>query len=186
MKLFQSWALLLLLASACGRGEPSAPAPTSAPSIAAPAAVAGAQAPVTQIVTDSATLTVLEDYLSAWNEHDAVKAGSFLAEDTEYFDASFAGLQRGRQAVVDNAINVFLRGMPDLRWEIRSEPIVGVDGIAYEWTLTGTNTGTWGRISATQQKVNLKGQSFVRVKNGKISYQAVVYDSAVLNRQLGL
>ena len=28
--------------------------------------------------------------------------------------------------------------------------------------------------------------SFVRFRGGKISYQAVIYDSATLNRQLGL
>ena len=131
-------------------------------------------------------VAILNDYLAAWNAHDANRAGAFLDEDSQYFDAAFAGMQRGRQAIVDNAISVFLRGMPDLRWEIRGEPIASPEGVAYEWTLTGTNTGTWGGVRATSQKINLKGVSFVRIRNGKIVYQAVVYDSAALNRQLGL
>lgn len=170
----------LLLLSACGPGEKSDAA--SAPAAATPApAVQAAPA-----AAAPANLALLNAYLAAWNEHDADKAGGFLAEDVQYFDAAFAGMQQGRQATVDNGIKVFLRGVPDLRWEIRSEPIVGSDGVAYEWTLTGTHTGTWGGIPATRQKINLKGMGLVRIRNGKIVYQAVVYDSATLNRQLGL
>lgn len=176
---------LLMLLSACTDREPVevAPTPTIAPASApAPAAVA---TPV--VATDApASLGLVNAYLAAWNEHDSRKAGEFLADDVEYFDAAFAGLQKGREATIDNAINVFLRGVPDLQWEIRSDPIVSSEGVAFEWTFTGTNTGTWGGIPATNQRINLKGISFVRIKNGKIAYQAVFYDSATLNRQLGL
>lgn len=174
---------LLLLLSACGQGEKSEVA--SAPE-AAPARTPAVEAAAAPAAATPANLALLNDYLAAWNEHDANKAGGFLAEDVQYFDAAFAGMQQGRQATVENGIKVFLRGVPDLRWEIRSEPIVGRDGVAYEWTFTGTNTGTWGGIPATRQSINLKGMGLVRIRNGKIVYQAVFYDSATLNRQLGL
>lgn len=172
--------LLVLVASACGKDETT---PTAAKSSAPPAAATVAPA---MPVAPPPSLATLNAYLAAWNEHDIIKAGSFLSEDVEYFDVSFAGLQHGRDAAMENGIGVFMRGMPDLNWQVRSVPIVGNDGIAFEWTLTGTNTGTWGGIPATRQKINLKGMTFLRFRNGKISYQAVYYDGATLNRQLGL
>ena len=47
------------------------------------------------------------------------------------------------------------------------EPIVGNDAVAWEWTLVGTHTGTWGGVRATNQKIQLKGLSFVRIRDGK-------------------
>jgi steroid delta-isomerase-like uncharacterized protein len=176
---FLAPAALLLLLSACGEGEKTVVAP-------APAPVAAAPAPAAPAMDAPAALVLVKDYLAAWNEHDIDRTGGFLADDVQYFDSSFGGMQHGRQAAVEQGISVFMRGVPDLRWEIRSEPIVSSDGVAYEWTFTGTHTGTWGTIRATNQKINLKGMSFVRIKDGKIAYQAVFYDSAALNRQLGL
>ena len=183
--------VLLLSLAGCGGDEkaaatqapaavaaPAPPTPTATPTPAAAPAVAPVSAP--------ASLAILKNYLDAWNQHDADRAGSFLADDVTYFDPSFAGLQRGRQAAVEQGISVFMRGVPDLHWEIRSDPILSADGIAYEWTFTGSNTATWGGIPATNQKINLKGMSFVRISNGKISYQATYYDGSTLNRQLGL
>lgn len=176
---------LLLALGACSR----APAPTDATAVpASPApAVAAANTSAPPVVVESRSeQATLEQYLAAWNAHDAPRAAALLTDDSEYFDASFAGRQFGRAAIEEKAINVFLRGLPDLHWEIRSEPIVGKHAIAYEWTLTGTNTSTWGGIPATGQKISLKGVSLVRFRDGRISYQSVVYDSATLNRQLGL
>lgn len=180
-------ALAILLLAACGKREEGA-VPTAAelPAAAASAPALAASPPMSAPMSASATLGILNGYLAAWNDHDPAKVGSFLSDDSQYFDSAFAGLQRGRQSIVDNTIGVFLRGMPDLRWETRSEPIISADGVAYEWTLTGTNTGTWGGVVATRQKINLKGMTFMRIAQGKITYQAVVYDSAALNRQLGL
>lgn len=173
----------LLLLAACSRS----PAPIAPAQVPAPAAnVAAATAPTPPASDARSERATLDRYLAAWNAHDSVAAAALLTDDSEYFDASFAGRQVGRAAIEENAINVFLRGLPDLHWEIRSEPIVGKDAIAYEWTLSGTNTGTWGGIPATRQKISLKGVSLVRFRDGRISYQSVVYDSATLNRQLGL
>lgn len=179
------WAVLpvtIFLFSGCAEKSGTGANPVAA----APVAVKASSKSKTVPASAASMLATLNNYLAAWNAHDSAKAVSFLSEDSEYFDAAFAGKQAGRAAIEENAIGVFLRGMPDLHWEMRSEPIIGVNGIAYEWTLTGTNTGTWGGIPATRQKISLKGMSFVRFRGGKISYQAVIYDSATLNRQLGL
>lgn len=129
---------------------------------------------------------MLAAWLAAWNAHDAAQAGALLADDVEYFDAGFSGIQRGRQAAIDNGIAVFLRGLPDLQWQLRGDPIVGVDSIAWEWTLVGTNTGSWGGVGATRQSIQLKGVGLMRLHDGRIAKVAYYYDTGTLNRQLGL
>lgn len=130
-------------------------------------------------------LALVEQHLAAYNAHDIDGAGAVLHEDVLYFDSTYGEAQRGRGAAIDNLISPYVRAIPDLEWTLRSEPIASGDGIAYEWTLTGTNTGTFMGIPAKNQKVNLKGMSFVRVKDGMIVYKADYYDAATLNKQLG-
>ena len=178
-------AILLLSASlllaACGREEAK---PGAQP--AAPAAVATASAPVAPRPAAGDERRVLEAWLAAWNSHDAARLGMMMRDDVVYFDAGFAGLQHGRDAALDRGVWVFLRGVPDLRWELRGEPIVGRGAVAWEWTLTGTHTGTWGGIRPTRQRLQLKGVSLMRVREGRVAEVASYYDSLTLNRQLGL
>ena len=181
-----------LMLSACGK-EPEPAAPAQQPYIAtipsAPPASAGAAAAVAGNADASAresARTMLSDWLSAWNAHDVSQAETLLAEDVEYFDAGFAGIQHGRKDALERGMAVFLRGVPDLHLELRGEPIVGRDAVAWEWTLTGTNTGTWGGIAATNQKIQLKGFSLMRLRDGRIVQLSSYYDTGTLNRQLGL
>ncbi len=163
-----------------GADAPPAPAAATPPAIAAVAAAPAAAA------GETAPRQLLQAWLAAWNAHDQRRLGLLLADDVEYFDAGFSGIQRGRDAAIENGVSVFLRGLPNLRWELRGEPIVGADAIAWEWTLTGTNTGTWGGIQATRQQINLKGVGLMRVREGRIVQVAIYYDTGTLNRQLGL
>ena len=167
--------LLVLSLAACG-GDPE---PATAPPVVAPKPVPPPVPPA------KAAEDLIEKHLAAFNAHDRDGAAAPLSKDVVYFDATLGDAQNGREAATDNIIGVYLRAMPDLEWELRSEPIATADGVAYEWTLTGTNTGTWMGIPATNQRVNLKGMSFVRIKNGEIIYKADYYDAATLNKQLG-
>lgn len=172
---------LTIVLSACGREAEVVEVVKVQPQILKVAPVAAVP-----VVAKGASRAMLDAWLAAWNAHDVERAGELLAEDVEYFDAGFSGIQHGRQAAMDNGLSVFLRGVPDLRWELRGEPIVGIDSIAWEWTFTGTNSGTWGGVPATGQSIQLKGVSLMRLRDGRISHVASYYDSGTLNRQLGL
>jgi steroid delta-isomerase-like uncharacterized protein len=129
---------------------------------------------------------IVADYMAAWNSHDPEQAGSFIADDGVYVDVTVGTPQVGRRAAIDNVIAVFMRAVPDCKWEMRGEPIATGNGIAFEWTFSGINTGGWGGgITATNQRVNLRGVSFIRIKDGKIAYQGDYYDAATLNKQMG-
>ena len=166
---------------ACGKQE-SAPAPPPGQAYVATLPKPPPAPPKSQ----QEARRVLNDWLSAWNGHDTRQAASLLAEDVEYFDAGFAGIQHGREAALDKGMGTFLRGVPDLQIELRGEPIVSADAVAWEWTFTGTNTGTWGGIPATNQRIQLKGFSLMRLRGGKIVQLSSYYDTGTLNRQLGL
>lgn len=166
---------LLLALGACKQAPPPAPAEAAAPT---PAPAVEAPAPD--------TAQIARDYMAAWNAHDADKAASFFAEDGVYFDASVGTPQEGRQAALDNVIKVFIGAAPDCNWTMRGEPIATADGVSFEWTFTGTNTGDWSaETKATGKAFKFDGVSFIRMKEGKIAYQGDYYDAATLNKQLG-
>lgn len=178
--------VLALLLAGCTANLSSGAAPaTPAATTAVPPPAPPAAPPVPTTPTPSEADQLIDAYLSAWNAHDIQGAGAYLHDGVAYMDVSVGEIQRGRQAAEDNVIGVLMRAMPDLTWELRGDPIIQGDGIAYEWTLTGTNTGTWSGIPASGQKVNIKGTTIMRIKDGKIAYQADYYDVASLNRQLG-
>ena len=183
---------LMLPLFAMGLAACSKPAPPEVASKPAQAYIAVVPVPapnaaaVVPAQADPRVRQMLNDWLSAWNAHDASQAAGLLADDVEYFDAGFAGIQHGRDAAMERGFSTFLRGVPDLHMELRGEPIVGKDAVAWEWTFTGTNTGTWGGVPATNQHIQLKGFSLMRLRNGRIVALSSYYDTGTLNRQLGL
>ena len=179
-------AAALLLLSACGKKEPEAKPDAGFVATVPVAPVAPVAAPAASPAGQAGARRVLDRWLAAWNSHDASEAAPLLADDVQYFDAGFSGIQTGRDATIEKGLSVFLRGVPDLHIELRGEPIVSPDAVAWEWTFTGTHTGTWGGIPATNQRINLKGFSLLRLRNGKIVQLASYYDTGTLNRQLGL
>ena len=171
-------AIAVLALSAC-KQQAEVAAPT-----AEPAAAAAPVAPAAPATADAAA--VIGEYMTAWNAHDGDKAGSYFADDGVYLDASVGTPQNGRQAATDYVIKVFIKAVPDCLWTMRGEPIATADGIAFEWTFTGTNTGDWSaETKATGKTMSFNGVSFVRVKDGKITYQGDYYDAATLNKQMG-
>jgi steroid delta-isomerase-like uncharacterized protein len=135
---------------------------------------------------DMSAAEVAKGYLAAWNAKDADKAASFFADDVEYLDVTVGEPQKGREAARDNVIKVFMTAAPDLKWEMKGEPIVSEDGIAFQWTFSGTNTGAWGpETPATNKPFSFDGVTFMRVKDGKITYQGDYYDGYGFQKQLG-
>ena len=135
---------------------------------------------------DMSPAEIAKAYLAAWNEKNADKAASFFADDGEYFDVTVGTPQKGREAARDNVIKVFITAVPDVKWEMKSDPIVSKDGVAFQWTFSGTNTGAWGPDTpATNKPFSFDGVTFIRIKDGKIVYQGDFYDGYGFQKQLG-
>src|SRR5688572_26007234 len=119
---------------------------------------------------------VAEGYLAAWNAKDVEKAASYYADDVEYFDVTLGEAHKGRDEARD-VVQTFVTAAPDLKWEMKGDPIVSDDGIAFQWTFSGTNTGAWGPDTpATNKPFSFDGVTFMRLKDGKITYQGDYYD----------
>jgi steroid delta-isomerase-like uncharacterized protein len=132
-------------------------------------------------------IAVVDAYMAAWNSHDSSRVEAFFADDVVYFDTTVGTPQRGHDAVRRNVVEVFMKAAPNLTWSRDSkEPIVGPEGIAFEWSFKGTNTGAWdAKTPATNKAFEFKGVSFVRIKNGSIVYQGDYYDALAFQKQLG-
>ena len=135
----------------------------------------------------TAPMAVVDAYLAAWNAHDAAKAASLMTEDVEYYDASTPAPQKGRDNARQHVIQAFLTAAPDCRWTRTGAPVVGKDGVAFQWTFKGTNTGPWDDgTKATGKAFSFNGVTLIRLRDGKIAYQGDYYDAYGFFKQLGL
>ncbi|MCY1549424.1 hypothetical protein D9M68_855890 [compost metagenome] len=51
---------------------------------------------------------------------------------------------------------------------------------------SGTNSGAWStETPATGKPLSFEGASFIRIEDGKITYQGDYYDALGFNKQLG-
>lgn len=131
-------------------------------------------------------MSVVKTYLAAWNAHDAKAAAAQMSADVVYYDAS-VGTPTVGSAEAEALIQSFLTAIPDASWKIRGEPLATPDGVAFEWTFGGTNTGPWGDSTpATGKAISFDGLTLIRVEGGKITYQGDYYDALGLFKQLGM
>lgn len=138
----------------------------------------------TLALAESSPLTVVKNYMAAWNAHQAGQAAEYLASDMVYYDAAVGTPVEGKEKAEKEVIGAFIKAVPDLRWQMTSEPVYNKDTIAFRWTFSGTNSGEWGGSPATNNPIKFEGVSFIKVSNGKISWQGDYYDSKKLDEEL--
>lgn len=73
---------------------------------------------------------------------------------------------------------------PDVKVEVINSASEG-DRVMIHQTITGTNTGMWGPMTATGKAVKADGVDIFAVKDGKITEHWAVYDAATMMEQLG-
>ncbi len=78
----------------------------------------------------------------------------------------------------------FIQGVPDLQWKMVGEPVWNKTTVSFEWVFSGHNTGNWAGSPPTGKAIQFSGVSFIKLKQGKITYQGDYYDSATLSREL--
>ena len=127
---------------------------------------------------------LLKGYLAAWNSGNAEAAAAFMADDAVFFDAVTGEPLEGREAVL-GLIQGFMTAITAIDWSVRGTPLYTADGIAFEWTFSGVNTGAFGPdMPATNKPVSFIGLTIIHLKDGKIVYEGDYYDSASLMAQI--
>ena len=155
--------------------------------LASPVTARAQAAPATAPAPGTGAVALVDAYMAAWNAHDAAKAASFMTDNVEYYDASTPAPQKGRANAQQNVIQAFMTAAPDCVWKRTGLPVVGNEGIAFQWTFKGTNTGPWSDgTKATGKAFAFNGVTLIRTRGGKIAYQGDYYDAYGFFKQLGL
>jgi steroid delta-isomerase-like uncharacterized protein len=82
-------------------------------------------------------------------------------------------------------INVFFNGFPDIK-VTADEVSISNNHLVAQWTLSGTNTGTFGGFPPTGKKVKVSGcSSLLFNEEGKMVRENVYYNELELLQQLG-
>jgi len=159
--------VFLLLTTACGGSKP-APADNAAP------------AGNSKQVGPQALQHFAENYTKAWNSRSPELFASQFATDGMLI-INNGPPARGRTAIAQVAQS-FMITFPDMVVTMDTLE-AGVNGAAYHWTLTGTNSGPGGNGN----KVQISGVEVWQLNNtGKIRISDGHFDKADYDRQLGL
>jgi len=132
-------------------------------------------------------MTVVDNYLIAWNEQDASAAASILAKDARYYDSALNETVKGRKDAKKKVIDSFMNATPDIYWNLVGSPVISGNKVTFEWVLGGANTGAWGDgTPATGKAFRIYGMSAFTIEGNLVTKQSDYYDALSFYRQLGL
>ena len=123
-------------------------------------------------------------YEEVWNKRrlelvDEIISPSHALHDPTLTDSSVGPDAYKRQ------VSRFIVGIPDLRFTI--EDIVDEkEKLAVAWTISGTHTGEFMGIPATNKKVYVEGITINHIVDGKIMDSYVSWDTFGMMQQLGV
>ena len=99
----------------------------------------------------------IDRYVQAWNSHDARKVAELMAEDVNFEDVAAGQTHHSRQAVEAFAASTLVWSA-DLSMVVVTSQQDG-DQYAFEWELSGTNTGAVAGLPATNKPFRIRGVS---------------------------
>ncbi len=123
-------------------------------------------------------------YEEVWNKRrlelvDEIISPSHALHDPNLTDSSVGPDAYKRQ------VSRFIVGIPDLRFTI--EDIVDEkEKLAVAWTISGTHTGEFMGIPATNKKVYVEGITINHLVDGKIMDSYISWDTFGMMQQLGV
>ncbi|MEH6345986.1 MAG: nuclear transport factor 2 family protein [Bermanella sp.] len=132
-------------------------------------------------------MTVVDNYLVAWNAQDATAAANLLAKDARYYDSALGATVEGRAEAKAQVIDSFMNATPDIYWNLVGSPVVSGQRVTFEWVLGGTNTGAWADgTQATGKTFRIFGMSAFTIEGDSVVKQSDYYDALSFYKQLGL
>ena len=123
-------------------------------------------------------------YDEVMNGHDLSKIKSFCATDFKDHNPSPGHSGKG----IDDLIAMFneiLNAFPDLHVSTDIMVAEGDMVVAYI-TMTGTNTGSFANMPATNKSIKINGVDIVLIKDGKATERWGVFDDMAMMTQLGV
>lgn len=129
---------------------------------------------------------LVRSYYERFQEGEFDALEEVLADD--YTLHGVPGVQ-GEQLTGREAVEGYLRELseafPDMTAAI-DEVIAEDETVAYRATITGTHEGEFMGISPTGEEVNVDGEGFFRIEDGKLAEAWPLMDTFGMLRQLGV
>ena len=100
-----------------------------------------------------------------WNERRTDIIDELVTPESVCF--SEAGELRGKQAFMDLVHGPFVTAFPDLRVEVQEVADAG-DVVVVRWVATATHTGELPGMPATGRRINFRGLTWIRYRDGKM------------------
>jgi len=125
-------------------------------------------------------IDIANQYLAAWNRHDADALSDIFTRDGTYCDPTTQGKLTG-SAIAANAQSLWA-ALPDLSFKILSAAEARLGVVAAEWIMRGTNTGEFRGLPATGKTVALPGADFITVEGDKIRAVTGYFDTRAIPR----
>lgn len=130
------------------------------------------------------SLELANAYFDAWNAHDAQAIRAVINESGSYEDPAT------KAPLVGEAIGKYAQSLweafPDLSFELRSIAETGPGKIIAEWTMRGTNAGSFSGLPPTGKAVVLQGVDVIETAEDGIDSVVGYFDSRRVPEQLGL
>ena len=129
-------------------------------------------------------IDLLDEFLGAWNEHDADKVMSMCTDGTVWTVPSMP-VYHGKPAA-RSYLDALLRAFPDMHFDYMVHTTGEQPKAAAAWHLTATMKAPLDPpgFAATRQPIDIDGVCLYEFENGLISRHDIVYDGLELARQL--
>jgi steroid delta-isomerase-like uncharacterized protein len=128
--------------------------------------------------------TLVDDLISAWNDHDPDRVAAFCCPEYEGQDVSEAKPQQGPDDM-RNTVLRYVTAFPDLRFT-GNDVVVQDDQVVLSWTAHGTHCGPLLNIPPTGRTIDIRGVSMLTIRNGKVARGFYLWDVAGMLRSIGL
>ena len=127
---------------------------------------------------------LLEDWAEAWSSPE--KEEKFLAlftEDCVYEDVAMGMVNHGK-AEIKNFYHLTFSAVPDCKLELHTRFVAG-NHAAAEWLISGTHTGDFPGLPASNNHVSIRGTSVFDLQGNQFSRCSDYWDMASFLKQIG-
>lgn len=127
----------------------------------------------------------MDEYLDAWNSHDAERVASFMADGAIYEDVALGQRMTGHDEIVAFVNNASADFSTDFRFETITAMSTD-DWYALEWTMSGTHDRETPGLGMTNKSFSIRGASVGTLENGKIKLNRDYWNMADFLIQVGI
>ena len=113
-------------------------------------------------------------------------AEHFITADAFEYDPGM--MMDPKKSTIENfkdMMNMMWKAFPDMKMTIEDTLVEG-DKVMVRFRMTGTNTGDFMGMKATNKKIDLMGIDLMKISNGKFVEHWGFIDSMVMMQQLGM